>query len=158
MLVHPRDNELVIGTHGRSVFVMDVKPLQALRDGGVSKPIVAFKANPETLNYNEKWGEKQYEWAKANSPSVSIQYYVGKAGLVKADVYDDKNTLVRTLEADGTAGFHFLRWDVKINEIVKEDKARKQVGSYSAKYAGKGKYKIKFVNGTESSEVSIEIK
>ena len=158
MLVHPRDNELVIGTHGRSVFVMDVKPLQALRDGGVWKPIVAFKANPETLNYNEKWGEKQYEWAKANTPSVSIQYYVGKAGIVKADVYDEKNTLVRTLEADGAVGFHFLRWDVKINEVVKEDKSRKQTSSSIATYARKGKYKIKFVNGTESSEVSIEVK
>jgi hypothetical protein len=47
---------------------------------------------------------------------------------------------------------------VKINEIVKEDKAKKQVGSSSVKFAGKGKYKIKFVNGTESSEVSTEIK
>lgn len=28
LVVHPRDNELVIGTHGRSIFVLDVKPIQ----------------------------------------------------------------------------------------------------------------------------------
>jgi len=28
MVIHPRDHELVIGTHGRSCFVLDVKPIQ----------------------------------------------------------------------------------------------------------------------------------
>ena len=28
MVVHPRENELVIGTHGRSIFVLDVKDIQ----------------------------------------------------------------------------------------------------------------------------------
>jgi len=28
MVVHPRENELVIGTHGRSIFVLDVEPIQ----------------------------------------------------------------------------------------------------------------------------------
>jgi photosystem II stability/assembly factor-like uncharacterized protein len=32
LLVQERENELVIGTHGRSVFVVDVKPIQALLD------------------------------------------------------------------------------------------------------------------------------
>ncbi len=30
LFVHPRENELVIGTHGRSIFVLDVKPVQNL--------------------------------------------------------------------------------------------------------------------------------
>jgi hypothetical protein len=29
LVVHPRDNELVLGTHGRSVFVADITPIQA---------------------------------------------------------------------------------------------------------------------------------
>jgi photosystem II stability/assembly factor-like uncharacterized protein len=29
LVVHPRDGELVAGTHGRSIFVIDVKPIQA---------------------------------------------------------------------------------------------------------------------------------
>ena len=28
LTVHPRDNDLVIGTHGRSVFVLDAEPIQ----------------------------------------------------------------------------------------------------------------------------------
>jgi photosystem II stability/assembly factor-like uncharacterized protein len=29
LFVHPRDNELVVGTHGRSVFVLDVSTIQS---------------------------------------------------------------------------------------------------------------------------------
>ena len=28
LFVHPRDNEIVVGTHGRSVYVMDVSSIQ----------------------------------------------------------------------------------------------------------------------------------
>ncbi len=158
MIVHPRDNELVVGTHGRSVFVSDVKPLQSLKDGSVNKGVVAFSM--DNLRFNEKWGEKQYEWTKPNEPKSSLFYYVGKEGsVVKAEIYDDKNNLVRTLDADGSKGFHSLAWDAKINEAVTSEKGKKATTSTAVmKYAGKGKYKIKLINGSETSEVSFEIK
>lgn len=28
MVVHPRDGDLVIGTHGRSVFILDLEPVR----------------------------------------------------------------------------------------------------------------------------------
>ena len=28
LLIHPRDRDLIIGTHGRSIYVMDVAPLR----------------------------------------------------------------------------------------------------------------------------------
>ena len=34
LVVHPRDAELVIGTHGRSIFVLDVSPIRELAAGG----------------------------------------------------------------------------------------------------------------------------
>jgi photosystem II stability/assembly factor-like uncharacterized protein len=35
--IHPRDGELVIGTHGRSVFVADLDPVRALIDAGITR-------------------------------------------------------------------------------------------------------------------------
>jgi hypothetical protein len=28
LVIHPRDDEIVIGTHGRGVFVLDARPIQ----------------------------------------------------------------------------------------------------------------------------------
>lgn len=158
MLVHPRENELVVGTHGRSVYVADVKPLQALKDA--KKAIMAFAA--ENVRYSDQWGQKRYAWSKENTPETSVLYYVGKpAAEVKVEIFDEKNNLVRTLNAIGAAGFHSFTWDLKINEPAPapaKGKTKAEPVSSKAKFAGKGKYKLKFSNGAESSETTVEVK
>lgn len=158
MIVHPRDNELVVATHGRSIFVADVKPLQALRNP--AKAIQAFA--PESIRYNERWGQKPYPWAEAIEPKVSVLYYVGKAtDKINVEVLDEKNNVVRKLSATGEPGFQRLVWDVKIQAAPAappKKGARQPVSEEKLVYAGKGKYKLKFINGTESSEVMVEIK
>lgn len=158
MMVHPRDNELIVGTHGRSVFVADVKPLQALKDA--SKAIVAY-AN-DGIRYSERWGQKSYSWSTAYEPSTSVLYYVGKpTATISVEILDEKNNVVRTLSATGAAGFHSMNWDLKINEVAAapaKGKAKPVASTPVMKYAPKGKYKIKFTNGADSSEVTFEVK
>jgi len=158
MMVHPRENELIVGTHGRSVFVADVKPLQALKDA--NKAIVAY-AN-DGIRYSERWGQKSYSWSTAYEPSTSILYYVGKpAATISVEILDEKSNVVRTLTATGAAGFHSVSWDLKINEVVAapaKGKTKPAATTPVLKYAGKGKYKIKFINGSESSEITFEVK
>jgi hypothetical protein len=160
MLVHPRENELVVGTHGRSVYVADVKPLQALKTTSTS--VMAFA--PESLRFSERWGQKQYPWAEANEPKVSILYYVGKpAEQINVEVYNEKKDLIRQMTGPGAAGFQTFKWDVKVNDALQptpqKGKAKARVATAPIlKYAGKAKYTIKFSNGTDSSEVQVEIK
>jgi photosystem II stability/assembly factor-like uncharacterized protein len=160
LIVHPRENELVIGTHGRSVFVSDVKPLQALANGATSKGVIAFA--PESIRASERWGKKQYSWSKMNEPEISILYYVGKStASIKAEVFDEKNNLVQTLTGVGSTGFHSLAWDLKVNEVAPtpvKGKTKSVPAPSETKYVAKGKYKIKFSNGAESSEVTLEVK
>jgi hypothetical protein len=41
--VHPRDGDLVIGTHGRSAFVLDAKKIREIKKGG-AKPEAKAKS------------------------------------------------------------------------------------------------------------------
>jgi hypothetical protein len=71
---------------------------------------------------------------------------------------------VRKLTASGSAGFQTFTWDVKVTQPVAapakgKGKSKAPVPTESAlKYASKGKYTIKFMNGNEVSEVSMEIR
>jgi photosystem II stability/assembly factor-like uncharacterized protein len=158
MVVHPRDNELVVGTHGRSIFVMDAKPLQGLKNGGVGKGVVAF--TPESIRFSDKWGEKQYAWDKASAPKVSVQYFVGKpVASVKVEVLDEANAVVRKLTTGGSGGFHTLVRDAQVDPVLD---LKKQKGKPATKsttlYVTKGKYKLRFINGSETSEVTLDVK
>lgn len=157
MIVHPRDNELVIGTHGRSVFVADVKPLQALKDGGSSKAVVAFKTEP--VRFSERWGQQVYGWSSVIEPKTSLFYYAGKtASEVAIEIYDDKNILVRRLKGPGSLGFHTVNWDLKVEQIQVSGTKKGKTATPDLKYATKGKYRIKFINGAESAEVEFEVR
>ena len=159
MMIHPRENDLIVGTHGRSVFVADVKPLQAMKEGGRNKAVIAFQ--PGDIEHDEKWGEKKFMWEQADEPTVAIQYYVGQPGPVQVEVFDDKNSLVRTLSVSGNAGFHTLLWDLKVEEGIVETKGKKkpvQKATTNFVFAKKGVYRFKFTRDKELSEVSVKIK
>ena len=160
MVVHPRENELIVGTHGRSVFVADVKPLQSFKNANGSKSIVAF--NPEPVRHSDRWGEKQFGWSKTNLPELKVQYYVGKPGSqIQVEIMDDKNNVVRKMNFPGSLGFHYLTWDLKVDPVQQKTAKGKKVDATSSTqqvFASKGKYKIKFINGTETAEVPVEIK
>ncbi len=71
--VHPRDRELVAGTHGRSIWVVDIAPLQELTDavvadGGLFAPKPAFQ-----FGYPARGGESygQQHWGRPTPGSVA---------------------------------------------------------------------------------------
>ena len=41
--VHPREHELIAGTHGRSIWIVDIAPLQQLEDGMLPQTAVVFE-------------------------------------------------------------------------------------------------------------------
>jgi photosystem II stability/assembly factor-like uncharacterized protein len=48
LVVHPRDGELVIGTHGRGIYIMDVRPLQAMSAAIMAQRAYLFAVSPAT--------------------------------------------------------------------------------------------------------------
>lgn len=159
MMVHPRENELIVGTHGRSVYIADVKPLQQLKDGGVTKGVLVFA--PTSIRHSTRWGQQSFPWDKVNEPQSTILYYVGKENsAIGVEIYNEKNTLVRKLSTSGSAGFNSFSWDLKIQAAANapKGKGKATAPSPATTYASKGKYKIKLINGTETSETTLEIK
>lgn len=142
LLVHPRDNELVIATHGRSMFVMDVKPLQKLK-GKTNAVIVAFA--PQSVYYSRFWGRQYAKYTKTYEPKAGLMYYVGKTTNAKVtiEVMDKGGSVVRKVKTDASAGFHNYQWDLKTNKGT---------------YVKRGKYTIKFSNGSKSTKVKFRVK
>ena len=53
--IHPRDREIVAATHGRSIYVMDIGPLERATDSLLNAPVAVFPVEPALL-YNARSG------------------------------------------------------------------------------------------------------
>jgi hypothetical protein len=75
LVIHPRDNELVVGTHGRGVYITDISPLQQLGQGVLSRPVYLFDIKPTV------------QWHMTGQPAVSAQNFAGENASFAVDVY-----------------------------------------------------------------------
>lgn len=71
--IHPRDNDLIIGTHGRGIWIMDdISPLQQLSNENLLSPLVLFDQKTATIWHNiSRGGQRGHFWfAGQNPPSI----------------------------------------------------------------------------------------
>jgi hypothetical protein len=117
--VHPRDNDLLLATHGRGLFVMDdISALQGLETAQTSDAVL-FDVRPATRwsMWNRDGNLGQKKWTGENPPAGAlITYYLKSqpAGEVNLTITDQNNRVVRRMRrvADD-AGINRVVWDLR---------------------------------------------
>jgi photosystem II stability/assembly factor-like uncharacterized protein len=144
MVVHPRDYELVVGTHGRSVYVMDVKPLHRVAKH-LSQTVLALKT--ENVQYSNSWGERSAPYREVNEPEVAWLYWIGDKKVhdqqISITIKDKDGKVVKELTDNADYGFNTFNW----NLLVAKGKSEKP-----GTYLTPGKYNIIYnINGSSDS-------
>src|SRR5262249_35349983 len=80
LVIHPRERELVIGTHGRSIFVMDVSPLEELAAKVAAAPAHLFDVRPVVaFKPREAEAPKPGKYVASNPAYGAVVWYYLKA-------------------------------------------------------------------------------
>jgi len=118
--IHPRDNDLVLGTHGRSVWVLDnITALEKMSDAVMSSDVAVFDipAATEFRLYNRK-GNVGHKWFTAPNPpnGAMIDYYLKTKpeGNVRITISDASGKVVRELSGTKEAGVNRAVWDLRM--------------------------------------------
>lgn len=120
LAIHPRDHELIAATHGRSIWIVDIAPLEQLADSVFAAGAYLFQ--PTTAyEYGEppaadiESGHKVFR-AQSAPYGASIAYRLAsgeKGDTVKVVITDVNGDTLRTLNGPGTAGLHHVTWDFR---------------------------------------------
>ncbi len=123
VVVHPRDGDLVLATHGRSVLIADdVTPLQHLTDEVMAEDVFLFEPR-EAVRWKQDprksrsiTGDKVLRGENA-PPGTAIHYWLREAsGDVQLTVTDlATGELFRDLEPIGNSGINRVRWNLRGN-------------------------------------------
>jgi photosystem II stability/assembly factor-like uncharacterized protein len=120
LIVHPRDGDLIAGTHGRSFYVMDVSPLEELTPQVLSSAVHLFGVRPavafdyRVFTTDEFLAQKRFI-GENPPPGVTISYYLkaSPSGDVKLAILDASGALVRDLKATTERGINRVQWDLR---------------------------------------------
>jgi photosystem II stability/assembly factor-like uncharacterized protein len=123
IIVHPRDNDLIVGTHGRSIWIIDdITPLQQWSDAVTAADAHLFGVRPATayandiMKANGLQGDKHF---RAPNPQggTSISYYLKAAsgGPVKITISDGTGRVIRDMDGTGEAGLNRIQWNLAPN-------------------------------------------
>jgi len=121
ILVHPRDNDLIVGTHGRGIYIIDdITPLQAMSEKKVlDTEVTVFDVRPGTIWQNDTrlgryWGGAKLFRGTNPAPGTAISYYLKSAsGEVKITISDYSGKVVRNMVGPGEVGLNRVQWNLR---------------------------------------------
>jgi len=120
ILIHPRDNDLIVATHGRSVWIADdITALQQMTQAVRDADATLFDVRPAIAWLNDQQNNQQVGGQKVfigeNAPrGAAISYYLKSAasGDVKISIADVTGRTIRTLDGPKTAGLNRVQWNL----------------------------------------------
>jgi hypothetical protein len=122
LAIQQRDRDLVVGTFGRAIWVVDISPLGQLEEALESSAFL-FQPDPavaHNIRYTYGSGVEEINgdlfFRGENPPyGVAITYYLAgdTGGEARLTVQDASGRVVRSLNGPGSGGMHRISWDLE---------------------------------------------
>jgi photosystem II stability/assembly factor-like uncharacterized protein len=132
LAIQARERDLVVGTFGRAIWVVDISPLAQLEQA-LRERVFLFDVEPAVAhNIRHTYGTGVEEingdlFFRAENPpyGTPVTYYLREAagGEVRLTVKDAAGRIVRSLTGPGTPGLHRVQWDLETSEAAAAQQA-----------------------------------
>ena len=160
-VIQSKAKELIVGTHGRSIYKIDISKVQELTKDILAKNLHLFKVNDRTKS--DRWGSQGYTWGKASEPSQDIWFYSNNDGVVNVSITNEAGIVVHTQRLDAKTGLNTFVYDYSMNKnaadnwIKKDKNIKLKVADNQKFYLPFGKYKVTISKEKVTESKSFEI-
>lgn len=172
LVIHPRDKELVVATHGRSIWIADVQHLQQIDQRMTGQALYVFQ--PKSVRYSEFWGQSWSKWLEASTPEVTLPFFHGfgkKTGEVTIKLKTRGGLVLNTIKYTPKRGLNYPTYDLSIDPAQKEA-YQESLRARGEEYAGivleeasngkiylqPGGYELEFEMAGQGGTTQLEIK
>jgi len=124
LVIHPRDHDLVIGTHGRAIYVLDdIQPLRELAINPRAADVGLFFFEPASAYVHTTAEADGYHFpadavfrGQMREPGALLSYWLEEGPSeepVTIEVLDFEDRVVRRLEGTRNPGLNRIAWDLR---------------------------------------------
>ena len=164
IVVHPRESDLVLATHGRGIWIVDdISPLRKLTPDVLGQDAVFVSGRPtqQRLNAFGGWAEGNATFVGSNPPDgAAITYYQQKRhifGRMKIEIFDDQNKLVDTVPPSSRRGLTRVYWGMRLKAPRVPPAASAAFEAAQGPRVVPGNYTVKMTRGDQTYTTQLVI-
>jgi hypothetical protein len=109
--IQERDNEMVLGTHGRSVYIAKIDLLQKLTPDVLRQKLALLDVTVPAL---QPFTQRRRGANTGPAPAIEIPYFVPASAVVTINIQSSKGIVLATLTDTAQKGINIARYDMKI--------------------------------------------
>jgi len=147
-----RERDLVIGTHGRSIFIANLEDLDQLTTDVLASELHVLKL--EDVTHSSRWGSQFNSWSEAFAPEIELPIFSAASGAVQLHIKTDDGRTLHQSSHDVDAGLNYLAYDLSMMDAETEDEA----ADNGVRYLPEATYTVEITRGPHTATQSLTIK
>lgn len=126
LAIHPREKDLIVATHGRSIWIIPIGPLEQMT-GETAEQDVALLDSGTIYGLGKVfrgWFGGDRGWMSRNTqPAGNIYYYLKEATEEKitVEVFDARGRRLANLDGKGAKGLNMVQWRPNSRQMPDQD-------------------------------------
>lgn len=164
MALQKRTNDLVLGTHGRGIIIIDdISPLRQINQEVLKKNVHFFETKafkmPEESGFGGTSTEREFV-GRNPSNAAKVIYYLKKRhifGKFTMEVQDMDGNKVADLNPQKSKGINIVTWNYRMKSPKMAAAKTFTIGAFTPPRVLPGKYKVVMKKGKSTYEKEIEI-
>lgn len=162
--LHPRDNALVLATHGRGVIIIDdITPLRQLTAEVADKKLHFFERPPAVIKESPSFGGTSNfgEFVGENpSSAAQIVYYMKSRhtfGKMTMEVFDQAGEKIAELAPGKAKGLNIVAWNYRYKMPRIAAAKTFTFGGFTTPTVPPGDYTVRITKGRDTYETTITL-
>ena len=164
LAIHPRENDLILGTHGRGIWIIDdITPLRALTADllGQEALFVASRPVQQRIDANGGWASGSATFIGDNPPNAAVITYYQRSrhlfGKMKIEVLDSTGRVVDQLPASKRPGLNRVIWSMSEKPPRVPPAAQIANAGIRGPRVVPGTYTVRMTKGGKTSETKLTV-
>lgn len=100
LVIQTREHELVVGTHGRSIYILPIGAMELLNDTIMNKDLFVYELGSVSIERN--WEEVNNDYAMFNKAALPLKWYSKSAGVATIKFKTGDGKLVLSEQTDSS--------------------------------------------------------
>lgn len=161
LVIQKEAKDLIVATHGRSLYKINLKNIQLLNDENLNKSIVLFEINK--IKHSKNWGSKGFAWSEPSKTKAEIWFYAKTTNEVTLKIASENGIEVLNKKITPIIGLNKVEYDLTLDKAVadkwniKDSKIGIKEADNKNYYLPVGKYSVLLKSGTVEVKQSLEI-